>query len=243
MRAFPWLGAFFVAFFPIDACVQAEDAKPSSSESASRKEGGVSYFSFFSGWPSESYALDAVERFVPGGKRFRCSTEGIERYRARSPRYRARVHRSFIPRLQRLEALLARLATETYGRPPKRLVHRGAYSCRRARGREERISEHALGNAIDLHSLEFGPLPRDAAAPSDLPRALRRGFRVSIGEHWSPRRERDVLHARFLHRLAEELRQRPDIFRGIVGPPRPRHRDHLHLDASPWRYAMFAYEP
>ena len=201
----------------------------------------VSHFTFFAGWPNDPYVLDRVERFAPGGKRFQCSTEALERYRG-SLRYVAHVHRAFVPRLQRFEALLSDLATQTYGRPPRRLVHRGAYACRSVRGRSGRISEHAFGNAIDLHSLEFGSLPRDAELPAGLGGSLRRPFRISIKEHWIPSRERDGVHAAFLHRLAEELRRRPDIFRGIVGPPRPRHRDHLHLDASPWRYAMFGYD-
>jgi hypothetical protein len=71
---------------------------------------------------------------------------------------------------------------------------------------------------------------------------MRRGFSLRVLEHWSPRNPRDAHHARFLHRLVEELRGRPDIFRGIVGPPRPRHFDHLHLDAAPWRYAMYEFD-
>ena len=33
------------------------------------------------------------------------------------------------------------------------------------------------------------------------------------------------------------------VFRGIVGPPQPRHHDHLHFDAAPWRYTWFRYDP
>jgi hypothetical protein len=71
---------------------------------------------------------------------------------------------------------------------------------------------------------------------------MRRGFSLRVRSHWTPKRERDAYHAAFLHRLVEELRKRPDIFRGIVGPPRPRHTDHLHLDAAPWRYAMYSFD-
>jgi hypothetical protein len=122
------------------------------------------------------------------------------------------------------------------------MVHGGTYNCRRARGRRGRISEHAFGNAIDLKGFDFRRLPRDAEMPEGMHRRLKWGFRLRVGQHWDPRSRRDAYHAEFLHRLAEELRVRPDIFRGIVGPPRPRHRNHLHLDASPWRYAMFSYD-
>jgi hypothetical protein len=165
------------------------------------------------------------------------------RHRSRALRYTVTAHPEFVARLSRFEALVIELATEHYGRAPRKLVHRGVFACRSLRSRRERISEHALGNAIDLQGFDFGPLPRKAAAPAELPRAMRRAFSVRVLSHWTPKRARDAYHARFLHKLTEELRARPDIFRGIVGPPRPRHHDHLHLDAAPWRYAMFGYEP
>jgi hypothetical protein len=58
-----------------------------------------------------------------------------------------------------------------------------------------------------------------------------------VAKHWSasgsPQLEQ---HRRFLHELTEELRKRPDIFRGLIGPSDPRHADHFHFDVSPWRY-------
>lgn len=203
----------------------------------------VEYFSFFDGWPPEPYALDSVPRFLEDGGRMRCDASGLVTHRGTHLRYAGalRVSPPFVQRLERFEELVKRLARAHYGRPPRRVVHRGAYSCRRARGRRARISEHALGNALDLQGFDFGPLTRGASPPPGLPRRLRRRFEVRVARHWDPRHGRDAPHARFLHALAEELRRRPDIFRGIVGPPRPRHRDHLHLDAAPWRYAMFGY--
>jgi hypothetical protein len=203
----------------------------------------VYYYSFFNGWPSELHPLDPVPRFLEPSERLHCDASGMVTHRSRALRYAVRSHPSFVPRLERFEAFVTALATEHYGRAPRRLVHRGAFSCREARGRRGRISEHALGNALDLQGFDFGPLRRGDEAPAELPRHLRRGFSVRVLSHWRARRERDAYHAAFLHRLAEELRGRPDIFRGIVGPPRPRHADHLHLDAAPWTYAMFGYEP
>ncbi len=202
----------------------------------------VSYYSFFEGWGPSPYPLDPVPRFLDEGGRVRCDADLMVRRHSRTLRYTVRAHPAFVDRLDRLDAFLAELATEHYGRAPRRLVHKGAFACRSARGRRGRISEHAFGNALDFQGLDFGPLRRGDEAPPDLPRHLRRGFRLRVLSHWTPRRSRDAHHARFLHRLAEELRRRPDIVRGIVGPPRPRHRDHLHLDVAPWRYAMFAYD-
>lgn len=205
--------------------------------------GAADHFSFFDGWPNEPYPLDSVPRFLGNRRRVRCETADLVTYRGTHLRYArpVRVRRPFVERLARFEALVQELALEHYGRPPRRVVHSGGYSCRRARGRRARISEHALGNALDLRGFDFGPLPRGARLAPGAPRRLRRSFQVRVREHWSPRRRRDAIHAAFLHRLAETLRARSDIFRGIVGPPRPRHRDHLHLDAAPWRYAMFGY--
>lgn len=202
----------------------------------------VSHFSYFEGWAANGYALDLVPRFVEDTKRVRCDTGAMVVHRSRALRYGVRVHPAFAERLQRFEAFVSELAREHYGRAPRRLVHHGAFACRRARHRRERVSEHALGNAIDLEGFDFGRLPRGAAAPEAMPRRMRRAFSLRVGRHWAPRRARDAYHARFLHRLAEELRERPDIFHGIVGPPRPRHHSHLHLDAAPWRYAMFGYD-
>lgn len=204
----------------------------------------VSFFSFFTGWPPGQYELDSVERLAERPGRPDCDTEFLVRYRGDKIQYArpARVHRAFVPRLSRFEALVTEMAIEHYGRAPRRLRHRGAFNCRIARGRRARISEHAFGNALDLQGFEFPALRRDEHVPENMPQRMRRGFNLTVLEHWTPRRARDAYHAEFLHRLTDALRVRPDIFRGIVGPPRPRHRDHLHLDASPWRYAMYAYD-
>jgi len=104
------------------------------------------------------------------------------------------------------------------------------------------LSEHALGNALDLSGFDFGPLRRGDALAEGVPSHLRRSFTVRVDRHWSPSRERDALHARFLHTLADRLHARPDIVRGIVGPPARRHHDHLHVDVAPWRYARYRHD-
>jgi len=204
---------------------------------------GTEYFSFFDGWPRDHHPLDTTPRFLEEGERMgRCSAEDLVQHRGDKFRYAARVHPAFGDRLSLFEGQVVQLAVEHFGRAPTRMRHGGTYNCRRARGRRGRISEHAFGNAIDLEGFDFGRLPRDGELPAGLHRRYRRPFQVRIGPHWAPRRSRDQPQADFLHALAETLRRRPDIFRGIVGPPRPRHANHLHLDASPWRYTMFSYE-
>ncbi|MAQ16290.1 MAG: hypothetical protein CMN30_16055 [Sandaracinus sp.] len=198
------------------------------------------------GWDvGPTYELDSVARHVTPGERVDCPTDELVRYRGTHLRYGGgsiRVHRALVPRLEAFEEIVREVAIETYGREPRRILHSGTYACRRSRGRSTRISEHALGNALDLKGLEFGPLPRDAELPEGVHRRLRWRFSVSVGQHWDPRRERDAIHAEFLHRLVDTLAQRTDVFRGIVGPPRPRHHDHIHLDVAPWRYHLYQHD-
>jgi hypothetical protein len=236
-------GVFSFLIATVSACAGFETW---SLHNAFASDGGrapsVSHYSFFDGWEGDAYPLDALPRYTDPRTPLACEPEALVLHRSKALRYTVRTHPAFAERLERFDAFVAKLATQHYGRPPRKLLHRGAFACRSTRGRRERISEHALGNALDFQGLDFGPLPRKALAPQSMPKALRRALQVRVLAHWTPRREVDAYHAAFLHRLAEELRGRPDIFRGIVGPPRPRHHDHLHLDAAPWRYAMFAYD-
>ena len=218
----------------------------------SQKE--VSHFSFFERWPEDSHPLDRVPRrydedTTPERRKKRrkkkkmvCQTQDLVHHRSKTLRYRVRVHTAFAERLALFDKLVSDLATAHYGRPPRRLRHKGAYNCRAARRRAERISEHAFGNAIDLVGFDFSALRRGDPTPNGMHRRYRRGFRLTISKHWKPRAKRDAYHARFLHALADKIYESPQIFRGIVGPPRPRHGDHLHLDAAPWKYAMYGYK-
>lgn len=215
---------------------------PGGTQRAEAGVGMVTHYSFFDGWPREAYALDGTERFLEEGKRPHCDAGSLVHYRSADLRYSVRVNAAFARRLAAFDRLLEERGREAYGRAPIRLVERGAYNCRSARGRRGRISEHAFGNALDFQGLDFPSLRRGQQAPADMPARLRRGFSLRIANDWQPRHARDAYHARFLHGLAEELRGHTEIFRGIVGPPQRRHRNHLHLDAAPWHYAMFAYE-
>lgn len=199
---------------------------------------------YFGGWAASTYALDPVPRYVEKRRRWlKCDKSQITTYRSSKLDYKVPVHRAFIPRIRKFEKLAIELAKEHFGRAPKKLRHKGAYVCRQSRGRTGRISEHALGNALDVKGFDFGSLRDGERTPRGLSRRFKRSFRVRVYRHWNPSGEREEPQAAFLHDLTEKLRKSPEIFRGIVGPPHHRHTDHLHLDAAPWRYTMFGYDP
>lgn len=111
----------------------------------------------------------------------------------------------------------------------------GAYVCRRVRGRSERISEHALGNALDVQGFELPAMRRADTAPEAMPRRLRRAFTVTVGAHWDADDEAGRYHASFLRALVTRL-VRDDVFRVIYGPAHPGHTGHFHFDMSPFRW-------
>lgn len=188
--------------------------------------------------------LSAVDRTPLRDRRGRlqCPDIPLVRYRGDVVRYArpVRVNETFQERLRRFEEVVRDVAVEVYGRAPQRIVHAGTFSCRTVRHRE-RLSEHALGNAIDVVGFDFGAAPR--AERKRLGRAGR-GFEVRVARHWAPegRTLRDPLagqHARFLSRLMETLEDRPDVFRGMIGPPARGHHNHLHLDGGRWHFRRY----
>jgi hypothetical protein len=185
----------------------------------------------------DGYPLDQVERRVPTEGALACPDVELETYRGELVRYETpvRITPSFRPKLRALEEVAAEIGTRYYGRAPQRILHFGTYSCRRVRGREYRMSEHALGNGIDVEGFSFGPLPR--TSESELPRHLRRRFTVTVERDWNPRSERGRIHAEFLRALTAELARR-EVFRGMLGPRHRFHRNHFHFDYGPWRYRI-----
>lgn len=189
----------------------------------------------------DAYVLDQIDRFVdPMSKRPTCDPSAMVAYRGETLRYQGgavTVSAPFRERLARFERVVSEVAMETYGRVPSKIVHFGAYACRVSRNRNHRLSEHALGNAIDVVGFDFGALRKDQVSNPDLPRVLRGPFQVRVAKHWHDvgKSPADV-HSRFLHRLTERLRERGDVFCGMIGPSRRDHSNHLHLDVSPWHY-------
>ncbi|MFO0708812.1 MAG: extensin family protein [Sandaracinus sp.] len=180
-----------------------------------------------------TYPLDTVDRrMLPDG---RCPDVPLVSYGGTLLRFAraVRIHEAFVPRVQVFERIVYDAALEVYGRPPRRLVHRGAYNCRAVRGFPDLLSEHGLGNALDWSGADFAALGRGQPAPPGLPPALRRGFSVRVLDHYRATTGLGRVHARFLQILRERLIAATE-FSGVLGPGYPGHEDHFHLDVAPW---------
>ncbi len=183
------------------------------------------------------YPLDAISRQLAPGIPFGCPPVDLVDYRGDTIRFRppAKVISEFRERLEKLSAVVATVATEVYGRPPLSLVDLGTFACRRMEGHPRYLSEHGLGNAIDVAGFDFGPLPKGATLPAGLDRAFKNGFEVRVQTHWNAKNGHAAVHARFLKTLARRLIARNDIFRVLLGPGYPAHGSHFHFDMAPFR--------
>lgn len=186
---------------------------------------------------AEHYGLDDVERSVPAKGKMVCPKVALVTYRGQTLRYASavRVYAGFADRLAKFEQVVRQVAIAHYGRAPAKILHLGTLNCRRIRLWPTLLSEHGLGNGIDVAGFAFGPLPRGAQLPAGVPAALRRPFAVKLKQHWSADQGADAVHARFLRAVADQLLARPDIFRVMLGPAYPGHKDHFHFDCAPWR--------
>ena len=185
-----------------------------------------------------AYPLDHLSRTVPERGRVRCPKVPMVRYRGDVVRFSkpVTVFEGFAPRLRRFEEVVRDTAIEVYGRAPRRIRHLGTFNCRRIRGYPTWISEHGLGNGIDIAAFQFPALPKAARAASQLPRALRRHFTVSVLKHWDGRGAAGRVHARFLKTLVRRLVARGDgVFHTLLGPGYPGHANHFHFDCGPLR--------
>jgi hypothetical protein len=184
-----------------------------------------------------SYGLDDVSRQVDPKGKLKCPELDIVRYKGDTVRYHkpVRVFTEFRDRLRLFEAIVEQTAIEVYGRAPRRIKHLGTYNCRRIRRYPDFLSEHALGNAIDVEGFDFGPARGKAERKAAPHRRLRRGFKVRVETHWDKTKGVDAIHAEFLRKLTDRLIERDDIFRVLLGPAFPGHHNHFHFDVSPWR--------
>lgn len=191
----------------------------------------------------DSYELDTVERFLDEGDEVTCDQKSLVRHGGTHVRYlrSVQVNPAFRQRLERFEEVVRDVALEVYGRAPSRLRHFGAYSCRSSRRRAHRLSEHALGNAIDVIGFDFAPAKKSETLAVGLPKRLRAAFEVRVARHWGADASHPTaaVHSRFLRELSERLTERRDVFRVMIGPSRSDHADHFHFDMSPWRYINF----
>jgi len=188
---------------------------------------------------SGAYALDGISRLLARGDEGpACSSKDLQEYFGTTIRLNgvAVVNAAFREHLERFEAVVRDAAVETYGRAPLFIRHRGAFACRSRRGQSSWLSEHALGNAIDVSGFEFGASNgKNAAASVGTPRGA---FQVSVARDWqgggnTPASE---LHARFLHSLVARLLAQGNVFRGIITPVDAAHSDHFHFDMGPHSY-------
>jgi len=226
------------------ACTLAAPWQTASAHAGEVESAPASREQLFSSWNAlrgDAYPLDEVARWLEPGQRLTCDPERLVSYRGTTLRYAGalRIDPAFVQRLARFEQVAAEVAREIYGREPKLIRHYGSFSCRPTRNRKYRVSEHALGNALDLVGFDFGPASKTQALGDGLPKQLRWAFEVRVSRHWAPGPRSGAaaaIHARFLASLTARLRERDDIFRCMFGPGHGGHDDHLHLDAAPWRY-------
>jgi hypothetical protein len=186
------------------------------------------------------YPLDAISRDVPAHAAFACPTVDLERYSGTVIPFRepVRIYVGFEEHLRAFEEIVRATAVEVYGRAPRVLVHDGAYLCRRVRRIADLLSEHALGNAIDVEGFDFGPAPDGAGPP-----AWHGSFSVRLDRDWGATAGPHALHAHFLHLVAERVIA-AEIFRVVLGPSYPGHEGHLHLDLAPYRLVhVFGFDP
>jgi len=189
------------------------------------------------GATNSGYQLDNIPRVVRVRGRLRCPKVKLIRYRGSTVRYTSRitVFKGFKPRLKRFERIVAKTAKEVYGRAPRRIRHWGGYSCRRMGTEKTFISEHALGNAIDVYGFDFSWVSRRKAKKLNIPRKMRRPFRIRVKKHWKATRGMGKVHARFLRLLFKRLVAKRNVFTVLLGPGYPGHADHFHFDVAPWR--------
>ena len=186
--------------------------------------------------PEPPYPLDTISRSVARTGVFRCPSVDLVDYRGDTLKFDpwVRVYSGFRDRLKKFEEVVAEVARETYGRPPLRIKNLGSFNCRRMAAYPDWMSEHGLGNAIDVAGFDFGPLPKDATLPKGLPPSFKNGFEVRVLQHWSGKTRDTAIHARFLKTLARRLIGRKDVFRVLLGPGYPGHVNHFHFDMAPF---------
>jgi len=175
---------------------------------------------------SEVYAFDDLPRVIEGA--VSCPRIELIEYAGTSVRFLppARVAAPFRERIVELERVVRETSLLFYGRAPSALLIAASYDCRPVTGNRQRLSEHALGNALDITAFRFDADPATGEA----------AFDVRVDRHWNASGDALVeRHARFLHALTQALIAR-NVFRTLLGPAHPDHQDHFHFDMAPHHY-------
>jgi hypothetical protein len=116
--------------------------------------------------------------------------------------------------LPAIEKVIQEEAVKHLGSPIKRVTTLGSYSCRSIRGWNARISQHALGNAMDMAA--FTPERGQAAS-------VMRDYKPGVAEQ-------PTVRGKFLRAIYGRLWSEGGVTR-VLGPEwDASHRDHFHLD-------------
>jgi len=103
-------------------------------------------------------------------------------------------------------------AERHFGKRLTRVRHFGGYSCRARSDNARRLSEHALGNAIDIAGFDL----------SD-------GTQITVARHWGEPGARGAF-------LQDVARGACSIFHLVLTPRTDaQHRSHFHFDIGRWR--------
>ena len=123
--------------------------------------------------------------------------------------------------LPAVEKVIQEEAVKHLGEPITRVTTLGSYSCRNIRGWRERISQHAIGNAMDMAAF-----------------STKRGQKASVMRDYEMGVEAPLTaRGRFLRAIYSRLWSEGGVTR-VLGPEwDAAHRDHFHLDRGlrSWR--------
>lgn len=184
-----------------------------------------------------AYPLDELSRQTPAKGKVICPKTELKRYSGEYLQYHKPLLLSphFIELLKPFEELVKEVAIEVYGRVPQKIFHLGSFNCRRIGGYPNLISEHGLGNALDVAGFDFSALPKGQPVPEGLPTVLKRAFKVRMLKDWDAQGKKGAAtyHQRFLQMLAQRMIGKK-LFRVILGPSYPGHKNHLHIDQAPY---------
>ena len=181
-----------------------------------------------------AYELDRMSRKVPISGSARCPAIDLVEYSGTEVRFHKplRIAEPFRAHVRAFEAIVRDAAIEVYGRPPTRIRHFGSFYCRRISTWPYLISEHGMGNALDVGGFDFSRLKKGQYP--DVQKRFRRSFQVRVSRHWHAS-GKDAAHARFLRLVARRAIDRAGLFRVILGPAHPGHKDHFHFDMAQHR--------
>lgn len=181
----------------------------------------------------DSYPLDDIPRTVPVKGPMHCPEIALMSHPGGAVRWASplQVNAQFDKRLSLFEDVVKTVAERVLGRAPKQLTHFGSFKCRRIARYPDLLSEHGLGNGVDVSGFVFPALTKEQRKVSKLPKRWQGAVTVTVLSDWT----KDSPSGEFLRALTAELEGRPDIFRVMLGPAYPGHKDHFHFDVAPYR--------